>query len=69
MYLKIPFFFLYLQFKQTALHIASESGDKDIVTLLLDRGADTESQDEVRTVAAADSNPVRVWLPCIVQFH
>ena len=39
-----------LQLKKTALMHAAEGGSKDVVELLLDKGADKDAKDEVSVV-------------------
>ena len=40
-------FLVFLQFGYTPLHMASESGETDVVSLLLDHGANIHEETEV----------------------
>jgi hypothetical protein len=44
-----------LQDKKTALHWAVEKGHKDVASLLVERGADIEAKDRVRTYTKIDA--------------
>jgi ankyrin repeat protein len=49
MYQFLPYQLL-SQIERTALHYASRDDRKDIASLLLERGADIDAKDKVRTV-------------------